>query len=52
VEVDDTRKKGKRKGEKLSRKEEIIRTKERALRKGKVVKASSKYTGRKRRVKF
>jgi len=52
VEVDDTRKKGKRKGEKLSRKEEIFRTKERALRKGKVIKASSKYTGRKRRVQF
>jgi 18S rRNA (guanine1575-N7)-methyltransferase len=52
VEVDDTRKKGKRKGEKLSRKEEIFKTKERALRKGKVVKASSKYTGRKRRVQF
>jgi len=52
VEVDDTRKKGKRRGEKLSRKEEILRTKERALRKGKVVKTSSKYTGRKRRVQF
>jgi 18S rRNA (guanine1575-N7)-methyltransferase len=52
VEVDDTRKKGKRKGEKLSRKEEIFKTKERALKKGKVVKASSKYTGRKRRVQF
>lgn len=52
VEVDDTRKKGKRRGEKLSRKEEIFKTKERALRKGKVVKTSSKYTGRKRRVKF
>ena len=52
VEVDDTRKKRKRKGEKLSRKEEIFRTKERALRKGKVVKTGSKYTGRKRRVQF
>jgi 18S rRNA (guanine1575-N7)-methyltransferase len=52
VEVDDTRNKRKRKGEKLSRKEEIFRTKERALKKGKVVKASSKYTGRKRRVQF
>lgn len=52
VEVEDARRRGKRKGERLSRKEEILRTKERALRKGKVVKASSKYTGRKRRVQF
>ncbi len=52
VEVDDTRKKRKRKSEKLSRKDEIFKTKERALRKGKVVKTGSKYTGRKRRVQF
>lgn len=52
VEVDDARKKRGKKGEKLSRRGEILKAKERALRKGKVVKASSKYTGRKRRVQF
>lgn len=52
VEVDDVRRKRGKKGEIRSRREEILRTKERALRKGKVVKASSKYTGRKRRVQF
>jgi len=51
VEVDDTRKR-RRKGDRISRRDEILRTKERALRKGKIVKASSKYTGRKRRIQF
>lgn len=52
VEVDDARRRRGKKGERLSRREGILRTKERALRKGKIVKASSKYTGRKRRVQF
>jgi len=52
VEVDDFRKRGKKKGVKVTRKEEIAITKTRLERKGRVVKAGSKYTGRKRRIKF
>jgi len=51
VEVDDMRKRREKK-DRMSRRDEILRTKERALRKGKIVKANSKYTGRKRRIKF
>ncbi|KAE9964112.1 hypothetical protein BLS_008646 [Venturia inaequalis] len=52
VEVDDFRKKGRTKGDKTTRKDEILRTKNRLERKGRVVKAGSKYTGRKRRIAF
>jgi 18S rRNA (guanine1575-N7)-methyltransferase len=52
VEVDDFRKRGKRRGEKPGRKDEILKTKARLERKGKVVKTTTKYTGRKRRIQF
>ncbi|KAF2405531.1 S-adenosyl-L-methionine-dependent methyltransferase [Trichodelitschia bisporula] len=51
VEVDDHRKK-RQKGEVASRKDDILRRKARLERKGKVVKATSKYTGRKRKIAF
>ncbi|KAK5658931.1 hypothetical protein OQA88_1748 [Cercophora sp. LCS_1] len=51
--VDDRRKGGSGKGEiKKGSKAWIIRKKEQMERKGKVVKATSKYTGRKRRIQF
>jgi 18S rRNA (guanine1575-N7)-methyltransferase len=52
VDVEDYRRSGKRKDGKMSKKEEILRTKARLERKGKIVKATSKYTGRKRRIQF
>ena len=53
VEVDDGRKKRVPKGhEKITRKDEIIRRKARMERKGRVVKANTKYTGRKRKIQF
>lgn len=53
VEVDDARKRGSnRKREKASRRDDIAKTKARLERKGRVVKASTKYTGRKRRIQF
>jgi 18S rRNA (guanine1575-N7)-methyltransferase len=51
VEVDDSRKR-KGKAGKVSHREGILRRKARMEGKGKVVKASSKYTGRKRRIAF
>ena len=55
VDVQDSRRKGQgflkgRDGK--SRRDEILKTKDRLERKGRVVKASSKYTGRKRRIQF
>jgi 18S rRNA (guanine1575-N7)-methyltransferase len=52
VAVDDFRGRKRKKDEKVGRKEEIMRRKQRLLNKGKVVKTSSKYTGRKRRTIF
>jgi 18S rRNA (guanine1575-N7)-methyltransferase len=52
VDVEDRRRSGKRRDGKVSRRDEILRTKARLERKGKVVKATSKYTGRKRRIQF
>ncbi|KIW01431.1 uncharacterized protein PV09_07191 [Verruconis gallopava] len=52
VNVEDHRRSGKRKETKLSKRDEILRTKARLERKGKVVKNTSKYTGRKRRIQF
>ncbi|KAA6415361.1 MAG: methyltransferase [Lasallia pustulata] len=55
VEVVDARRRGKEKGKREERKGGkawILRKKEQMERKGKVVKASSKYTGRKRGPKF
>jgi 18S rRNA (guanine1575-N7)-methyltransferase len=52
VDVEDYRGKSKRKEGKTSRREEILKTKMRLERKGRVVKNSSKYTGRKRRIQF
>jgi 18S rRNA (guanine1575-N7)-methyltransferase len=50
--VEDARKRGGRKGVKSSRRDEIAKTKARLERKGRVVKATTKYTGRKRRIQF
>jgi 18S rRNA (guanine1575-N7)-methyltransferase len=52
VEVDDYRRRKVKKEGKTSRRAEILRRKARMESKGKVVKASTKYTGRKRRVVF
>jgi 18S rRNA (guanine1575-N7)-methyltransferase len=51
VDVEDGRQL-KRKGDKVSKRDEILRRKNRLEAKGKVVKANSKYTGRKRRIAF
>jgi 18S rRNA (guanine1575-N7)-methyltransferase len=51
VTVEDGRKR-KRKREKSNRRDEILKTKVRLENKGRVTKADSKYTGRKRRPKF
>lgn len=51
VDVEDSRKR-KGKARKVSHREEILKRKARMEGKGKVVKASSKYTGRKRRIAF
>ncbi|KAF2433330.1 S-adenosyl-L-methionine-dependent methyltransferase [Tothia fuscella] len=52
VEVEDGRKRGGKKGVKNTRRDEITKTKARLERKGRVVKATTKYTGRKRRIQF
>jgi 18S rRNA (guanine1575-N7)-methyltransferase len=53
VDVEDHRRSGqKRRDGKISRKEEILKTKARLEKKGRVVKSTSKYTGRKRRIQF
>lgn len=52
VDVEDHRSKGRRKDGKTSRRDEILKTKARLERRGKVVKNTSKYTGRKRRIQF
>ena len=55
VDVVDARRKGRVSGKKEERKGSkawILRKKEQMERKGKVVKSSSKYTGRKRRIAF
>ena len=52
VDVEDHRSKGRRKENKSSRRDEILKTKARLERKGKIVKNTSKYTGRKRRIQF
>ncbi|KAF1815476.1 S-adenosyl-L-methionine-dependent methyltransferase [Eremomyces bilateralis CBS 781.70] len=55
VEVDDTRRRVRRGGEKgmqKGSKQWILRKKDRMERKGMVVKATSKYTGRKRKIAF
>jgi 18S rRNA (guanine1575-N7)-methyltransferase len=52
VDVEDHRRSGKRKDGKTSKRDEILKTKARLERKGRVVKATTKYTGRKRRIQF
>jgi 18S rRNA (guanine1575-N7)-methyltransferase len=52
VSVDDNRRRKKRKEDRIGRKEEIMRRKQRLEGKGKIVKMNSKYTGRKRRPAF
>jgi 18S rRNA (guanine1575-N7)-methyltransferase len=51
VEVDDQRKR-KKKESRVTRKQEILRTKAKMEAQGKPVKSSSRYTGRKRRIAF
>ncbi|KAF2671470.1 S-adenosyl-L-methionine-dependent methyltransferase [Microthyrium microscopicum] len=52
VDVEDHRKRRNKKGERPNKRDEIIRRKHRMEGKGKVVKATTKYTGRKRRIAF
>lgn len=51
VDVEDGRQ-VRKKGDSVSKRDEILRRKNRLEAKGKVVKANSKYTGRKRRIAF
>jgi 18S rRNA (guanine1575-N7)-methyltransferase len=52
VDVDDHRKRKQKKDDRLSRKDGIMRRKQRLENKGKIVKINTKYTGRKRRPTF
>lgn len=52
VDVEDHRVKGRKRDGKTSKRDEIMRTKMRLEKKGRVVKKDSKYTGRKRRIVF
>jgi 18S rRNA (guanine1575-N7)-methyltransferase len=52
VEVDDFRRRAGAKGDRVSKKDVILRRKARLERKGRVVKATSKYTGRKRKIQW
>jgi 18S rRNA (guanine1575-N7)-methyltransferase len=52
VEVEDYRKRRNKRDNKTNRRDDILKRKQRLESKGKVVKADSKYTGRKRRIVF
>jgi 18S rRNA (guanine1575-N7)-methyltransferase len=52
VDIEDSRRVRNKKGRMVNRREEILRRKQKLESKGKLVKANSKYTGRKRRIVF